>query len=178
MFIKFQLDIKMIFPNIPISHGICFVFFMYLNKFIVKVKRDILTFFVQPCLSPFQLDRGLMTHIKLKSFKHEWIYLKVEFDFRLHLLKTYFIFLQLKFIYFVDAHILNLICLLMFWINGIWIEILVLNVENDFIKFCIIFFPMYSYILYDLSLWIKNMIISCCVINNINETMCASNNCI
>ena len=102
------------FPNIPISHGICFVFFMYLNKFIVKVKRDILTFFVQPCLSPFQLDRGLMTHIKLKSFKHEWIYLKVEFDFRLHLLKTYFIFLQLKFIWFDDAHILNLICLFIF----------------------------------------------------------------
>ena len=89
LFIEFLLVIKKIFPDIPILHGICFVFFMYLNKFIVKVKRDILTFFVQPCLSPFQLDRGLMTHIKLKSFKHEWIYLKVEFDFRLHLPLTY-----------------------------------------------------------------------------------------
>ena len=81
MFIEFQIDIKKMFPNIPITHGIYLVFFMYLNKFIVKVKRDILTFFVQPCLSPFQLDRGLMTHIKLKSFKHEWIYLKLNLIF-------------------------------------------------------------------------------------------------
>ena len=49
-----------------------FLYFICLNKCIVKVKRDILTFFVRPsCLLPLQLDRRLMTHIKLKSFKHE-----------------------------------------------------------------------------------------------------------